>query len=106
MLLRMTNQIYIPSLSMAFEYLGEQHYIWNRIMERPEELQKRHSEKVKKTTQAGFVLIDVPYWWDGSESSLKATIAIKRPDLFPDNSAQPIPESPPDAKRGIVYHLI
>jgi hypothetical protein len=30
----------------------------------------------------GITLIDIPYWWDGSTESLKATICKYKPDLL------------------------
>lgn len=45
----------------------------------------------------GESLISVPYWWDGTEESLVATIKSQRPDLLPLylTTKQPIPVHPP-----------
>jgi hypothetical protein len=42
---------------------------------------------------AGITLVEVPYWWNGSVSSLQSTIHQKRPDLFADQPSLPIPSN-------------
>jgi len=33
--------------------------------------------------QNGITLVEIPFWWDTTKSSLQATIAQVRPELFP-----------------------
>ncbi len=42
---------------------------------------ERDKKKVATCQQLGINLITVPYWWDGSLSSLAATIRQARPDI-------------------------
>ncbi len=53
----------------------------------------------------GITLIDIPYWWDGTTSSLVATIRKNVPSLFLTQylDAIPIPEREP-ATKGITLH--
>lgn len=60
------------------------------------------SYKLKQCKRHGITLIEVPYWWDCSKSSLMATIHQVRPDLVPSTNSDtsqefsPIPTSPPE----------
>lgn len=61
-----------------------------------------HSYELKQCKRHGISLIEVPYWWDGSKSSLMASIHQIRPDLVPSIDTEisreftPIPPSPPE----------
>jgi hypothetical protein len=77
----MTVDIYIPTLSLAFEYQGAQHYQRHFKYGTPLEQQRRDQEKKEAITTAGITLIEIPYWWDMKISSLVATIRKERPDL-------------------------
>jgi hypothetical protein len=48
-------------------------------------------------TKEGITLIEVPYWWDGNQSSLLATLYQVRPELVPsgEDIGDPIPLEPP-----------
>jgi len=81
---RVEYDIFVPHLSMAFEYQGEQHYkdIPLRLMAGLSEIQKQrdiHKEQV--STVNGITLIAIPYWWDKSKESLITTILQIRPDV-------------------------
>jgi len=87
--------IFIPELSLSFEYNGEQHYQPVSIFH--DSLQKRQSRdqfKSKFCEDNGITLIIVPYWWDHSISSLAQTIRLARPDIsIPAISvSKPIPQ--------------
>ena len=67
----------------------------------PEAQQQRDEEKREACKQRNITLIEVPYWWDRSKSSLVATVLKNRPDLegllrnqVTDN-AKPIPDEYP-----------
>lgn len=93
---KMQFDIYIPSLSLAMEYQGEHHYFpvqhQNHL-----QTQQRDEEKAKKCQREGITMIIIPYWWDRSKESIKATIHLQRPDLIPhlEPNSVPIPSSPP-----------
>eukprot|EP01114_Cavostelium_apophysatum_P023123 TRINITY_DN8611_c0_g1_i1.p1 TRINITY_DN8611_c0_g1~~TRINITY_DN8611_c0_g1_i1.p1 ORF type:complete len:602 (+),score=131.87 TRINITY_DN8611_c0_g1_i1:58-1863(+) len=86
--------IFIPSLKLAFEYHGAQHF------ERPfgqQFLASAAEDRLGKDQQRrdaclaeGITLIEIPFWWDGSRFSILATIAKCRPDLA--HSLGKIPE--------------
>jgi hypothetical protein len=55
----------------------------------------RDEEKRSLCDQYGITLIEVPYWWNGKQDSLLATIYNHRPDVVTDpGNAQPIPPNP------------
>eukprot|EP01114_Cavostelium_apophysatum_P014947 TRINITY_DN3989_c0_g1_i1.p1 TRINITY_DN3989_c0_g1~~TRINITY_DN3989_c0_g1_i1.p1 ORF type:complete len:475 (-),score=70.21 TRINITY_DN3989_c0_g1_i1:108-1532(-) len=76
----------IPSLKLVFEYQGEQHYDIihprnSQMYDDPASQQLRDSAKKRDLQKLGLTLVEIPFWWDKSESSLKATILKERPDL-------------------------
>jgi hypothetical protein len=89
--------IFIPSLSLAFEYQGTQHYHPHFLKGDPKEQQIRDQLKKQLCKDNGITLIQVPYWWDTRQSSLAATIHKYRPELFPAISQHnnPIPDHIP-----------
>jgi hypothetical protein len=72
--------VFIPSLSLAFEYNGEQHYKpsykWNSAFAQDRDQQKKIVSK-----EAGITLVVIPYWWNHSYSFLYDTLVSQRPDL-------------------------
>jgi len=75
--------VFIPSLQLAFEYQGEQHFVNVGRFTTVEKQKLRDKEKRELCEQNGITLIEIPFWWDTTKSSLQATIAKVRPDLFP-----------------------
>jgi hypothetical protein len=71
----MELDIFIPSLSLALEYQGRQHYkdIGMKILSVQHQL-RRDMEKKAICKQKGITLVQVPYWWDGKDSTIAATI--------------------------------
>jgi len=90
----MALDIFIPSLSLAFEFNGAQHYERRYFNDSLEEQQLKDSSKRIACDTAGITLIEVPYWWDLSKDSLLATIHKSRPDLAPDLGNKPISTFP------------
>lgn len=85
--------VFIPELSLAFEYQGEQHY--NNIGFFSPHMQ-RDIHKKALCKQHSITLIEVPYWWDKRKESLAASIRQHRPDLafsWLSSEEQPIPAS-------------
>ncbi len=86
----------MPASALAFEYQGEQHFKPLGFFDDPKMIQQRDQEKRLCCAQIGFSLIEIPYWWDKSDSSLLATIHKHRPDIVKDpGHALPIPELAP-----------
>lgn len=90
----MELDIFIPSLKLAFEYQGEQHFTSVVTMGGSDEIRVRdtvqtmqnsnkYQEKREACQLAGITLIEVPYWWDLSRESLQATIHEARPEVIP-----------------------
>jgi len=82
--------IFLPSLSLAFEYQGEQHYHWvPSLGSSPSLYQQRDERKRKLCVLYGITLIVVPYWWSMTVESLIATIIQQRPDLISNADHRP-----------------
>ncbi len=64
----------IPSLSIAFEYHGSQHYRPHFMFGSYNDQRQRDQEKREACLGYGITVIEVPYWWDLSKESLMATI--------------------------------
>jgi hypothetical protein len=59
-----TLDIYIPSLNLAFEYQGEQHYMETRLFGCPMNQKYRDYKKMMLCNIFQTTLIQVPYNWD------------------------------------------
>ncbi len=79
----MQLDLFLPSLLLAFEYNGRQHYqdVPHRFPPQ-KHYANRDEEKRKACICKGITLIEIPYWWDEEIESLRATIHNKRPDLI------------------------
>ena len=89
--------IYLPLHSLAFEYQGEQHFYdiftlgseWNQ--------KQRDIQKRAVCLDNHITLIEVPYWWDFSKSTLLSTLFLHRPDLVPTMEGDQIIQDKPSA---------
>jgi hypothetical protein len=77
----LTQQIFLPHLSLAFEYQGEQHYFPLSIFGTASIRKRRDQAKCDFAAELGITLIPIPFWWDRSPNSLAATIQLLRPDI-------------------------
>jgi hypothetical protein len=77
----MELDIFIPSLSLAFEYQGQQHFKDNLIIGSSKVLQMRDKEKEMACQQKGITLIPVIYTWKKDKESIIKMICTIRPDL-------------------------
>ena len=94
--------IFLPHLSLAFEYQGEHHYASTIYLGDSSISQRRDRAKRKFASQFGITLISIPFWWDCSSNSLASTIEYYRPDinLQPSKEVPPIPlEMPVKSKK-------
>jgi len=79
----MELDLYLPELALCFEYHGEQHYQWRfHNGSLIPLLKKEDEEKRKASVLCGLTMITIPFWWDGCQDSLIATIRISRNDLL------------------------
>lgn len=83
--------IFIPSISLAFEYQvctvfslnekGKQHYEENLVYSSLQQQQLTDSRKEKICKEEGILLVKVPYYWDGEKSSLRRFIKELYPEV-------------------------
>ena len=76
---RLELDIFLPSLSLAFEYQGKQHFEWNFQFGSAASQQQRDYKKRKECIKLGITLIEIPYSWDHTSSSLLSLIRKQRP---------------------------
>jgi hypothetical protein len=92
----MQLDIFLPNISLAFEYQGEQHYFDIHCFGPQQQYARRDEQKRRACGKADITLIEIPYWWDFELDSLKATVHDARPDLIPTpGNGTPISETPP-----------
>jgi hypothetical protein len=91
-------KIFIPELSLAFEYNGESHYTSIPMYLDLSVRQQKDQQKKIISREVGITLIEVPFWWQRNEASLIATLRSIRPDIpLPASDAKPIPLNMPSA---------
>jgi hypothetical protein len=98
----LTFTIFVPHLSLALEYQGEQHY--HSLAQFGDLSMYQRRDRCKRTfaSQFGITLISIPFWWDCSSNSLASTIEYYRPDIHlqPSKEVPPIPlEMPIKSKK-------
>lgn len=77
--------IFIPGISLAFEYQGEQHFVDVEYLGSSAESIKSLDRKKRQACQdVSITLIEIPYWWDRKKESIVATIRSIRNDLCKD----------------------
>ena len=80
---RIELDIFLPSLNLALEFQGKQHYNWHFVYGSPSRQQHRDSEKKEICAKYGITLIEVPYWWQTFHNvdHLVTTIRNQRPGM-------------------------
>jgi hypothetical protein len=104
---RMELDIFIPKLSLAVEFQGQQHFQPHYIFGSFATQQFKDNQKRAACSRAGITLIEIPYWWDKTKQSLAATIQQQRPDLGLqiDPLWMPIPTQPLSLKEETIEPL-
>jgi len=74
--------IFVPGISLAIEYHGQQHFHWNFRYGSPGAQWKRDEFKRKICENFGITMIESPYWWYFHRENLMETIYKRRPDLL------------------------
>lgn len=99
----MTFDAFIPEVRLAFEYHGEQHFRDTMIYGLSAMYGSRDTEKRMACAEANITLVEVPYWWDDDQESLKTTIHLARPDLLPRPGKKPaIPKANPHNQKHLL----
>jgi hypothetical protein len=62
----MELDIYIPSLSLALEFNGSQHYLESQLFGSLDIQRSRDVDKRIMCNLLGITLLEIPYWWDYS----------------------------------------
>jgi hypothetical protein len=73
--------IFIPSLALAIEYQGVQHYKETFLLGDPKVAASRDKEKKKLCERYGITLLEIPYTWDRTRESILSALVQRRPDL-------------------------
>ncbi len=86
-------EIFIPDLSLGFEYYSEYHYhvvplylmnlkcSYLHSHGDPKIVQQRDIIKRAKCKEFGITLITIPYWWNDSIEGIAHAIHLTRPDI-------------------------
>jgi hypothetical protein len=81
-LVPMELDIYVPSLGLALEYQGEQHYGNNPKFGNTASVRKRDQQKEIACKEYGITLIPVKFTWKKDQKSIAEWIQAVRPDLI------------------------
>lgn len=79
---RLELDIYFEGASLAVEVQGDRHFYDIVAFG---EVHKQATVDALKAVVCGLqniTLVEVPYWWDESTETLRATVASLRPDLY------------------------
>ena len=87
--------VYLPEENLAFEYHGQQHYVDIYEMGSRWIQRQRDEEKRKICKESNITLVEVPYWWDFEESSLRATLLEHSVYVSSKVNGKSIPKEPP-----------
>jgi hypothetical protein len=77
----MELDIFIPSLSIAFEYQGSYHYERHYQIGSVSRTKIRDNEKKQACKKFGITLIEVPFTWKKDTESIQTLLAKHRPDF-------------------------
>ena len=79
----MELDIWIPEISLAVEYQGEQHFetFWKGSVDLTESqtlesTQRRDEEKRKACRENGITLIEIHYTWDKTQAYLRNALSV------------------------------
>ena len=97
---KMELDLFIPSLSIAFEYMGEHHFQAHFLYGDPEQVQMRDVAKRKMCEEGGITLVEIPPTWGKhfSKDFLLDIIAKKCPVLL-------AYLSPQRSQRQVIYEI-
>jgi len=73
--------VFIPTLNLAFEYQGIQHYHSNFAFAQTTEYKTRDDTKREVCNAVGITYIEVPFWWQRDQGSISAVLHNYLPSL-------------------------
>lgn len=92
----MELDFFLPQYSLAIEYHSDHHYMYHYVLGPAQQQQQKDKEKQLACSQNGIKLVEIPFWWDRSKSSLLATLHENVPEVFPvRGNGTPIPVTMP-----------
>jgi len=80
---QMVFDICVPSLNLAFEYQGHQHFYDHVLFGDVKSHQARDEERREVCKYLAMTLIEVPYWWQRDKESILSLLHKYRPDIVP-----------------------
>ena len=60
----MELDVFVPSLNLAFEYQGEQHFDENPLFGPSDAVKRRDQQKMEACRQNNITLVEIPFWWN------------------------------------------
>jgi len=79
---KMFFDLFLPSLGLAIEYHGEQHFQDIEFFKPQLYTSKRDLEKKNKCEEFGITILEIPYWWDLSKEGIIHAIEKQHPRLI------------------------
>jgi len=79
--------VFIPSMNMAFEYYGFQHFYYHVMFGDVKSRKERDEERIRACQALGLTTVLVPYWWQRDKESIVAMLHKHRPDIVTELSA-------------------
>ena len=79
---QMQLDVFVPSLSLAFEYQGEHHFAQLHFFAPQERVGSRDQAKREACKHYGITLIEIPFWWNKKVESLVQIIQQANPKLM------------------------
>jgi hypothetical protein len=73
--------LFLPKECLVFEYQGEQH-LQRYLLLGVNGKESKDQRKRDACQATGITLIEIPYWWDKTSTSLATTIRQQRKDII------------------------
>jgi len=81
--------IFVPSLNLAVEYHGHEHYQDHYMFGEYNLRKERDNDRHQACKSVGITNINIPYWWKHDKESIVALLHRYRPDIVVDTHTTP-----------------